>query len=80
VLRLVLGYGLRLAAVGLVVGLVAAGALTRFLTATLFEVQPLDIQVYLAVVILVGSITLAASYIPARRAAGVDPMRVLTAE
>ena len=79
VLRLILGQGLVLAAVGLAVGLAAAVAATRLLTTVLFEVQPLDIQVYLGVVILLGLLTLVAGYFPARRAAIVDPMEVLKA-
>ena len=79
VLRLILGQGLTLAAVGLALGLAAAAAATRLLTTVLFEVQPLDIQVYLGVVVLLGVLTLVAGYLPARRAAIVDPMEVLKA-
>ena len=80
VLRMILGQGLVLAGAGLAVGLAAAVAATRLLATVLFEVQPVDIQVYLGVVVLLGVVTLAAGYIPARRAAVMDPVEVLRAE
>ena len=80
VLRLVLRQGLVLAAIGLSVGLAAAVAATRFLTAVLFEVQPIDAQVYVAVAALIAAVTLAARYIPARRAAAVNPLQILKME
>jgi ABC-type lipoprotein release transport system permease subunit len=46
----------------------------------LFEVKPLDASVYLAVAALVAVVTLVASYLPARRAAGLNPVEVLKAE
>ena len=80
VLRLILGQGLVLAAAGLALGLAAAVAATRLLATVLFEVQPVDVQVYLGVVVLLGVVTLLAGYIPARRAAVMDPVEVLKAE
>lgn len=80
VLRLILRHGLILAAIGLVSGLAAAVAATRLLETMLFQVQPVDTQVYLGVVVLLGSVTLVAGYLPARRAAVVDPVEVLKAE
>jgi ABC-type antimicrobial peptide transport system permease subunit len=80
VLRLILGQGLVLAAAGLAVGLAAAVGATRLLATVLFEVQPVDVQVYLGVVVLLGAVTLIAGYIPARRAAVMDPVEVLKAE
>ena len=80
VLRLVLRQGLILAAVGLTLGLAAAVAATRLLASMLFEVQPVDPLVYLGVVILLGGVTLMAGYLPARRAAGLDPVEVLKAD
>jgi predicted permease len=77
VMRLILGEGLVLAAAGLALGLAAAVAATRLLASVLFEVQPVDPPVYLGVVVLLGVVTLLAGYLPARRAAGVDPMEVL---
>jgi predicted permease len=80
VLRLVLVQGLILAVVGLALGLAAAVAATRLLTSVLFEVRPVDAQVYLGVAVLLGMVTLVAGYLPARRAADVNPIEVLKAE
>ena len=80
VLRLVIGEGARVAAVGLAAGVVAAGALTRLLTTLLFGVRPLDAPTFLAVGALLCGLVLAACWIPARRAARIDPMRALRDE
>jgi hypothetical protein len=77
VLRLILRQGLMLGAIGLALGLAGAVAATRLLSTILFEVQPVDVQVYLGVAVLSAVVTLAAGYLPARRASGVDPVRVL---
>jgi putative ABC transport system permease protein len=79
-LRLVLRQGLVLAAVGLSIGLAAAVAATRLLRGVLFEVQPIDAQVYVAVAALIAAVTLAAAYFPARRAAAVNPLQILKME
>ncbi len=60
VLRFILGQGLVLAASGLALGLAAAVAITRLLATMLFQVQPVDTQVYLGVVVLLGVVTLLA--------------------
>jgi ABC-type antimicrobial peptide transport system permease subunit len=78
--RLVLGQGLVLAGIGLVLGLAASIAGTRLLRSMLFQVQPNDPTVYLAVALLVGVVTLAAGYLPARRAAKIDPVVALRQE
>ncbi len=80
VLRLILGQGLVLAGLGLALGLAAAVAGTRFLTTMLFQVQPNDPWVYLAVAALLGVVTLVASYVPAMRAAKIDPLTALRQE
>jgi len=80
VLRLILGRALAIAFGGLIVGLAAAAALTRFLSTMLFEVKPFDPQVYLGVAILLSIVALVAGYVPARRAAALDPAEVLRAE
>jgi ABC-type antimicrobial peptide transport system permease subunit len=80
VLRLVLGQGLVLAGLGLALGLGAAVAGTRLLTTMLFQVKPNDPWVYLSVAVLLGVVTLVASYVPARRAARVDPLIALRQE
>jgi putative ABC transport system permease protein len=80
VLRLILSEGAVLAAAGLALGLAGAAMATRVLTTVLFEVRPVDIQVYLAVTVLLSVITLLAGYFPARRATVVDPVKVLKAD
>jgi putative ABC transport system permease protein len=80
VLRLILRQGLALAAAGLALGLAAAVAGTRLLTTMLFRVQPNDPWVYLAVTVLLALVTLGASYIPASRAARIDPLGALRQE
>jgi putative ABC transport system permease protein len=80
VLRLVLRQGLALAAIGLALGLAGAFTASRLLTSMLFEVKANDPLTYGGVAALLGIVALAASYIPARRAARVDPMRALRCE
>ena len=80
VLRLILGQGFLLATAGVVLGLAAAAAATRVLEAVLFQVRPIDAQVYLGVIGLVAMVTLLASYFPAWRATVVNPVQVLKAE
>ena len=77
VLKLILGQGLQLGVIGLALGLAGAVAATRLLTTVLFEVQPLDIPVYASVAGLLILVTLVAGYLPARRAATVDPVEIL---
>lgn len=80
VLRLVMRQGTRLVVVGLGLGLVLASAATRMLSSFLFGVSPTDPLTFGAVVLLLGAVALFASYVPARRAARVDPMVALRAE
>jgi putative ABC transport system permease protein len=80
VLRLILQQGLICASLGLALGLAAAVAGTKLLTSMLFQVQPNDPWVYLAVTVLLGAVTLVASYVPARRAAKIDPLTALRQE
>ena len=79
VLRFVLGQGLMLAGVGLAVGLAAATVVTRLLATMLFQVQPVDTQVYLGVAVLLGVVTIIAGGLPAWRASVVNPAEVLKA-
>jgi putative ABC transport system permease protein len=80
VLRLVLGQGLRLVLLGAGLGLLGALAGTRLLQAQLFGVTPNDPVTLLGSVIVLVLVGLFATYLPARRAARVDPMRALRAE
>ena len=77
VFRLVLGQGLRLIVAGLAVGLGASLALTRYLKSLLFGVTGTDALTYVCVAILLSVISLAACYVPARRAMRIDPMAAL---
>jgi ABC-type antimicrobial peptide transport system permease subunit len=77
IVRAILGYSARLTAAGLTLGIAAAVAATRLLSTLLFGVSPLDPKVFLAVAVLLASVALLASWLPARRAAAVDPMAAL---
>ena len=80
VLRLILWRGLLLTMVGLVIGLSVAFASTRFLETQLYEVKIYDPFTYLSVGLLLLVVSLLASYLPARRAAKVDPLEALRYE
>ena len=80
VMRLILGQGVFLAIAGVVLGLAGAVAATRLLETVLFEVRPIDVQVYLGVVGLIAVVTLLAGYLPAWRAAVLNPVDALKAE
>jgi putative ABC transport system permease protein len=77
VLQMILRQGLLLVGIGLAVGLGAAFAASRVIEAMLFEVESNDPLVYLTVAVLLAIVTLFASYIPARRAARIDPLTAL---
>ena len=80
VLRLVLGEGARMAAIGVVIGVGASLAVTRLLSSLLFGITATDPATFAGVAVLLALVTLAASYIPAHRAMGVDPMTALRHE
>jgi putative ABC transport system permease protein len=80
VLGLVVGDGAKLAFVGIAIGVGAALFLTRLMASLLFQVTPTDPATFAAVAILLAFVGLAACYIPARRAARVDPMVALRYE
>jgi putative ABC transport system permease protein len=80
VLRLVLRRGGILALIGIVLGVAGAAGLSRSLTAMLYGLTPLDPATYVAVAGLFAALTALASYIPARRAARVDPMEAIRCE
>jgi predicted permease len=77
---LVIGGGIRLATVGLVIGLVASLGLTRAMTSMLVGVAPTDAATYVSIIALFLGVTLLACWIPARRAASLDPASALRAE
>jgi predicted permease len=79
-MRLVVRQGLLLVLVGAAVGIGAAAGVTRFMASMLFNVHPGDPATFASVAILLLLVALAACYIPARRAASVDPMQALRTE
>jgi predicted permease len=72
--------GLRLATLGVVVGLVAAAALARSMSSLLFGITALDPAAYVGAVAIIAAAAALATFIPARRAARIDPMETLRAE
>jgi ABC-type antimicrobial peptide transport system permease subunit len=80
VMRLVVGQGLRLVAIGLVLGLAGALAVARLLEGLLYEISPWDIATYLGAILVLGSAALVATVLPAIRAATVAPVVVLQQE
>jgi putative ABC transport system permease protein len=80
VLRLVVGQGMSLSLIGIVLGLVVAVALTRFLSSFLYQIEPTDPATFLLVSVLMAVVSLLACYFPARRATQVDPMVALRCE
>jgi putative ABC transport system permease protein len=80
VLSQVLGGGLRITAIGVIVGLAAAAGVTRFLAALLFGVQPLDPVTFIGAPLVLAVIAIAACLVPAWRASRVDPAIALRQE
>ena len=80
VLRLVLGQGAKMALLGVVFGIALAAGLTRLMSAQLYGVSPRDPLTFAAVALVLMLVALAACYIPARRAASVDPTEALRAQ
>ena len=80
VLRLVLGRALRVVVAGVIVGLAGAAGVTRVLQRFLFGVTPTDPIVFTIVTLLLMAVGLLAAWLPARRAAKVDPMIALRCE
>jgi ABC-type antimicrobial peptide transport system permease subunit len=73
VLRMMVLQGMKLAAIGIVVGLAAAYAATRVLVTLLFGVKATDPYTFVAVAVMVAIVAMLASMVPARRAAGIAP-------
>jgi putative ABC transport system permease protein len=80
VLKMVLRMGLRLSAIGIVLGLIATSAVTRAIATQLFGISPHDPVTMAGVVLVVIGVGLAACYFPAKRATKVDPMVALRYE
>ena len=80
VLRMVLGHAASLALVGVLGGLVGAVALTRAIGSLLFELSPTDPLTLGSMAVLLASVALLASYLPARRATRLDPLIALRSE
>lgn len=80
VLRLVVVQGIRLAIIGVVIGVVGSFFVTPIIKAQLVNVSPTDPFSFIAVSIFLTAVAFVASYVPARRAMGVDPLVALRAE
>jgi ABC-type antimicrobial peptide transport system permease subunit len=76
----VIGHGLRLAVIGVVLGLLVAAAATRFVQGLLFNTSATDPAIYGALAVLLLAMAALACYVPARRAMRVDPMTALRSE
>ena len=80
IIRLVLARNLALTGAGIVLGLLAAAAVTRFLEGMLFGLTPLDPMTFGGVALLFAAVTTLAAFLPARRATSVDPLIALRSE
>jgi putative ABC transport system permease protein len=80
VLKVIVGQGAALSMLGLLLGVVGALGLTRLLSGLLYGVRPTDPLTFAGVTVLLGLVALLASYLPARRAAKIDPVIALRHE
>src|SRR4029077_17258560 len=80
IVRMILSQGMGLALVGVIIGVATAFALTRAVKSFLFGVPPNDPATFFTVAAVLAAAALAACYLPARRAAQVDPLRPLPPE
>jgi ABC-type antimicrobial peptide transport system permease subunit len=77
ILQMTVGHGLVLTAMGMLVGFGGAFALTRYLSSLLFGISGTDLSTFIAVSVLLLAVAMLASYIPARRAAKIEPIAAL---
>jgi ABC-type antimicrobial peptide transport system permease subunit len=80
ILRLVVGYALKLAVLGVVIGLAASYAVTRVMTSVLVGIGATDKPTFTAVALSLTAVAALAGYVPARRASRVDPVLALRTE
>ena len=80
VMSMVLWQGARLSAIGGALGLAMSFGVSQLLGSLLFGVSPLDAATYIGTLMLLAGVTIAATFVPARRAAGVDPLAALRSE
>jgi putative ABC transport system permease protein len=80
VLRLIVGGGMKLAVIGVVIGVAGALALSKVIATMLFELTPMDLVSYSGTVMVLLAVAMVACYVPARRAMRVDPIIALRAE
>jgi ABC-type antimicrobial peptide transport system permease subunit len=80
ILRLIVGQGIVLATIGIVIGLVLAGAAMPAARTLLYKVSPFDPLTFSAVAVFLGGVALLASFLPARRALRIDPVIALRGE
>jgi putative ABC transport system permease protein len=80
VLRMIVGEGMRIALIGVGIGVVAALGLTRLITKIIYGVGANDPLTFIGVAVLLSGVALIACYIPARRAMRVDPIIALRYE
>ncbi|HSJ65068.1 MAG TPA: ABC transporter permease [Gemmatimonadaceae bacterium] len=77
VLRLIVGQGMLLAAVGVVIGIGGALLVTRWMQEVLYEIHPTDVATFIQVVVVLATAAMLASWLPARRALRIDPVSTL---
>ena len=80
VIGLVLQQGMKLAGLGILIGLAGAFVVTHFIRSLLFGVAPTDPLTFAVIPVLLATVALLACWLPARRAANVDPMEALRCE
>jgi putative ABC transport system permease protein len=80
VLRMMMGLGVRLTGLGVAIGLIGAFALTRLMTSLLFEVNAMNPLIFSIAAMALAAVAMAACYLPARKAASIEPMKALRTE